>query len=209
LNVVGVIPDFHLYSMFEKNEPLTIRLKKDKSLSYILVKTTSSNPSATMELIKQAYAQVEPGKDFKGSFVNENIDRWYDNEKRLTQMFSIAALVAIILSCMGLFGITLIVIRQRVKEIGVRKVLGASVTGIATLVSKDFIRPVLLAIVIALPMAWWIMSKWLQDFAYRVDLQWWYFMITGLVALLIAMITVSVLAIKAALMNPVNSLKTE
>ena len=209
MNVVAVIPDFHLYSMFEKNEPLTIRLKKDKSLSYILVKTTSSNPSATMDLIKQAYAQVEPGKDYKGSFVNENIDRWYDNEKRLSQMFSIAALVAIILSCMGLFGITLIVIRQRVKEIGVRKVLGASVSGIATLVSKDFIRPVLLAIVIALPMAWWIMSKWLQDFAYRVDLQWWYFLVTGLLALLIAIITVSVLAIKAAMMNPVKSLKTE
>jgi putative ABC transport system permease protein len=207
--IAGVIPDFHLYSMYEKNEPLTIRLKSGKSMSYILLRVNSNNPTATMDLIKKTYAQLEPGKDFKGSFVNENIDRWYDNEKRLTQMFSIAALVAIILSCMGLFGITLIVIRQRVKEIGVRKVLGASVAGIATLVSKDFIKPVMVAIVIAIPLAWWIMSRWLQDFSYRINLQWWYFMVTGLVALLIAIITVSMLAIKAAMMNPVNSLKTE
>jgi ABC-type antimicrobial peptide transport system permease subunit len=209
LNVVGVIPDFHLYSMYEKNWPLTISIKAQKAMNYVLIRVNTNNPSATMDLIKKTYTQIEPGKDFKGSFVDENIDRWYNNEKRLSQIFSIAALVAIVLSCMGLFGIALIVIRQRVKEIGVRKVLGASVAGIVTMVSKDFIRPVIVAIVIAMPVAWWAMNKWLQDFSYRINIEWWIFLATGLVALLIAIATVSVQAIKAALANPVTSLRSE
>jgi ABC-type antimicrobial peptide transport system permease subunit len=188
---------------------LAITIKAQKSMNYILIRVNTSNPSATMDLIKQAYAQIEPGKDFKGSFVDENIERWYNNEKRLSQMFSIAALVAIVLSCMGLFGITLIVIGQRVKEIGVRKVLGASVASIATMVSKDFIRPVIVAIIIAMPVAWWIMNKWLQDFSYRISIDWEILMVTGFVALTIAILTVSFQSIKAARANPVKSLRTE
>jgi ABC-type antimicrobial peptide transport system permease subunit len=195
--------------MFESNQPLTIKMKTGKSMNYLLIRVSSQNPATSMEQIKKAYATIEPGKDFKGSFVQENIERWYNNEKRLSQMFSIAAGVAIVLSCMGLFGITLIVIRQRLKEIGVRKVLGASVAGIAGMVSKDFIRPVIIAIIIAIPVAWYAMNKWLMDFSYRIKIEWWYFLVTGLLALSIAMITVSYHAIKAALANPVTSLKTE
>jgi putative ABC transport system permease protein len=209
LHVVGIIPDFQFYSMHQAKEPMTIRVSKGKGMSYALVRVHTSNPAATMDLIKNVYAEVEPGKEFKGSFVNENVDRWYENEKRLSKMFSIAAVVAIVLSCMGLFGITLIVIAQRVKEIGVRKVLGASVTGIALLVSKSFIRPVIVAIVAASPIAWWIMQKWLQDFSYRVNISWWMFALTGFLALSIAMVTISYQAIKAALANPVKSLRTE
>jgi len=124
-------------------------------------------------------------------------------------MFSIASMVAIVLSCMGLFGMAFIIIRQRVKEIGVRKVLGASVSGIATLVTKEFIKPVIIALVIATPIAWWAMHKWLQDFSYRVDIQWWIFIVAGVVAVLIAILTVSFHAIKAAVANPVKSLRTE
>lgn len=208
-NVVGVIPDFHLYSMHEATEPMTIRVTEGKGMSYALIRVKSGNPSATMDMIKSVYAEVEPGKEFKGSFVNENVDRWYENEKRLSKMFSIAAGVAIVLCCMGLFGITLIVIAQRVKEIGVRKVLGASVMGIAVLVSKSFIRPVIVAILVASPIAWWIMQKWLQDFSYRITISWWMFALTGFVALSIAIMTISYQAIKAALANPVKSLRTE
>lgn len=208
-NVVGVIPDFYLYSMYQKNEPLTICMNTSSFISYALIRVNTQNPTATMDIIKSAYTQVAPGVEFKGSYVTENIDRWYTNEKRLSNMFSIAAMVAIVLSCMGLFGMAFIIIRQRVKEIGVRKVLGASVSGIATLVTKEFIKPVGIALLIATPIAWWAMHKWLQDFNYRVNIQWWVFAVAGVVAILIAIATVSFHAVKAALTNPVKSLRTE
>jgi ABC-type antimicrobial peptide transport system permease subunit len=208
LKIIGVIPDFHLYSMHEKTEPITISIS-DKALSYLLIRVNTNNTSATMDIVKLAYARVEPGIEFKGSFVNENIERWYETEQMLSRMFSIAAIVAIVLSCMGLFGIAFIAIKQRVKEIGVRKVLGASVSNVAVLVTKEFIRPVMLAMVIATPIAWWAMSQWLQDFPYRVNIQWTVFVAVGLIAVLISIATVASQAIKAALANPVKSLRSE
>lgn len=208
-NVIGVIPDFHLYSMHEKSEPLTISMATNGQLSYLLIRVATQNPRATMDLVKSVYAQLEPGVAFKGTFVDENIERWYESEQMLSRMFSIAALVAIVLSCMGLFGIAFIVIRQRVKEIGVRKVLGASVGSVAVLVTKEFIKPVLLAIVIALPVAWWATGKWLQGFEYRIPVQWTIFFAAAFIAVFIAVATVSVQAVKAAVANPVKSLRTE
>lgn len=209
LNVIGVIPDFHLYSMHEKAGAMMITLNQQQTLGYALVKVETNNPLATMDLIKKIYAKLEPGVLFKGSFVDENIDRWYTTEKQMSSMFSAAAVVAIVLSCMGLFGIALIAIRQRVKEIGVRKVLGASVSGVATMVTKDFIKPVIIAMLIAIPIAWWAMSKWLQDFVYRIQINWWVFVIAATSALLIAILTVAFHAIKAAITNPIKSLRTE
>jgi ABC-type antimicrobial peptide transport system permease subunit len=207
--IVGVIADFHLYSMYEKNDPLTISMTSNSAISYALVKVNTQNPTATMEVIKSAFAQVQPGEEFKGSYVTENIERWYTNEKRLSTMFSIASMVAIVLSCMGLFGMAFIIIRQRVKEIGIRKVLGASVSGITALITKEFIKPVCIALLIATPVAWWAMNKWLQDFSYRVSIQWWIFIAAGAIAIAIAVLTVSFHAIKAAIANPVKSLRTE
>jgi len=209
LNVVGIIPDFHLYSMHEKADALMITLEPEQSLGYALVRIKTANPIQTMDLIKNTYAKLEPGVVFKGSFVEENIERWYSTEKQMGRMFTASAVVAIILSCMGLFGIALIAIRQRVKEIGVRKVLGASAGGIAAMVTKDFIKPVLLAMVIAIPIAWWAMSHWLQDFVYRIQISWMVFVIAAASAIFIAVITISYNAIKAALANPVKSLRTE
>ena len=208
-HVVGVIPDFHLYSMHEKAEALTITLANNRQLAYVLIRIATQNPKATMDLVKSVYAQVEPGVDFKGSFVDENIERWYQSEATLSKMFSVAAVVAIVLSCMGLFGIAFIVIRQRVKEIGVRKVLGASVGSVAVLVTQEFIKPVLLAIVIALPLAWWATNKWLQNFEYRIPVQWTVLLATAVIAVVISIATVSFQAIKAAVANPVKSLRTE
>ena len=207
--VIGVIPDFHLYSMHQKAEPLTISMTNNGQLSYVLVRVATQNARATMDLVKNVYAQLEPGIEFKGSYVDENIERWYESEQTLSRMFSIAALVAIVLSCMGLFGIAFIVIKQRVKEIGVRKVLGASVGNVAVLVTKEFIKPVLVAIVIALPLAWWATNKWLQGFDYRISVQWTIFFAAALIAVFIAIATVSFQAIKAAVANPVKSLRTE
>lgn len=207
--IIGVIPDFHLYSMHERAEPLTITLNKNEGLSYALIKIKTANPVATMDLIKRTYADLEPGVLFKGSFVDENIQRWYKEEKEMGRMFSVSAGIAVILSCMGLFGIALISIRQRVKEIGVRKVLGATVAGIATMVTKDFIRPVLLAMLIAIPIAFWSMTKWLEDFVYRIQISWWVFVAAAAFGLAIAILTVSFHAIKAAITNPVKSLRTD
>ena len=208
-NVIGVIPDFHLYSLYDKSQPLTICMNSNSFISYALIRVNTQNPTSTLELIKKTYAQVEPGVEFKGSYADENIDRWYTNEKRLSSMFSIASLVAIILSCMGLFGMAFIIIRQRIKEIGVRKVLGASVSGIMALVTKEFIKPVFIALIVATPIAWWAMHKWLQDFIYRINIHWWVFVLAGVVAILIAILTVSFHAVKAAISNPVKSLRTE
>ncbi len=207
-NIIGVIPDFHLYSMHEKAQPLMI-INSNGQLDYILVRVNTQNAIATMNLVKAAYAQAEPNTEFKGSYVNENVERWYANEQTLAKMFSIAALVAIALSCMGLFGIAFIVIQQRVKEIGVRKVLGASVGSVAVLVTKEFIKPVLVAMLIAIPVAWWAMNKWLQNFDYRITIQWTIFLAAAFVAVFIAVATVSIQAIKAAGANPVKSLRTE
>jgi ABC-type antimicrobial peptide transport system permease subunit len=209
ITIVGIIPDFKLNSIKRQQKPLVISLSSDKNLSYVWIKVITSNPTVTMNMIKNVYSTVEPGVEFKGSFVNENIDRLYRDEQMMAKLFSIAACIAIILSCMGLFGMASIIIRQRVKEIGVRKVLGATVNGIVTLVSKEFIRPVLIAILIAIPIGWWIMSAWLQDFAYRVNIHWWVFGIAGFVAILISILTISFQAIKAARANPVQSLRTE
>jgi ABC-type antimicrobial peptide transport system permease subunit len=209
ITIVGIIPDFRIHSVTSKQKPLVIYLSSDKNLSYLWIKVSTANPSVTMDMIKKTYATVEPGVEFKGSYVNENIDRLYKDEKMMGNLFSIAASIAIILSCMGLFGIASIIIRQRVKEIGVRKVLGASVKGIVALVSKEFIKPVLIAILIAIPIGWWIMNTWLQDFAYRVQINWWVFALAGMVAILISIFTISFQAIKAAIANPVKSLRTE
>lgn len=208
-NIIGIIPDFHLYSMHEKAEPLMISMNSKDQLVYVLIRVNTQNPTATMNLVKAAYTQAEPNIEFKGSYVNENVERWYANEQTLAKMFSVAAFVAIALSCMGLFGIAFIVIQQRVKEIGVRKVLGASVGSVAVLVTKEFIKPVLVAMLIAIPIAWWAMNKWLQGFEYRITIQWTMFLAAAFVAVFIAVATVSVQAIKAAVANPVKSLRTE
>lgn len=209
ITIAGIIPDFRLQSVTSKQNPLVIYLSSDKNLSYVWIKVSTANPVITMDMIKKVYATVEPGVEFKGSYVNENVDRLYKDEKMMANLFSIAACIAIILSCMGLFGMASIVIRQRIKEIGIRKVLGASVKGIAALVSKEFIKPVVIAILIAIPIGWWVMTTWLQNFTYRVNINWWFFVMAGIIAILISILTVSFQAIKAAMANPVESLRSE
>jgi ABC-type antimicrobial peptide transport system permease subunit len=162
-----------------------------------------------MDLIKKTYASVEPGVEFNGSYVNENIDRLYAEERTMANMFSVAATIAIILSCMGLFGMASIITRQRIKEIGVRKVLGASVPGIVILVGKEFIKPVIIALFIAVPIAWWAMIKWLQNYTLRIQVEWWVFLLAGVAAIVVTACTISFQSIKAALTNPVKSLRTE
>ncbi len=206
--IIGVIPDIHLYSAHEATFPTTFILAGN-SAGYIYVKTNSNNPKNSMDLVKAAYKDLEPGKEFKGSFMEENTERWYNKEKQLSNIFSIASAVAIVLSCLGLFAIAMLIIEQRTREIGVRKVLGASVSNITLLLSKDFMSLVFIGVVIATPLAVYFLNKWLQDFPYHTPLHWWLFLIGALLAILIAILTVSFHSIKAAIANPIKSIRTE
>ena len=152
---------------------------------------------------------MNPLAENEDSFLDENTQRLYRQEQRFSKIFMTGAILAVIISAMGLFAIAVLVMAQRKKEIGIRKVLGASVGGIVLLLSKDFLRLVLVAVVIAAPAAWYFMHRWLQNFEYHVTIHWWIFMIAGLVAVVIAFLTVSMQSVKAALANPVNSLKRD
>jgi putative ABC transport system permease protein len=207
--IVGVFADFNLYSLHQKAEPIALQMLPDQRIDYVLVRVNPQNLTAAMATVKAAWDQVDPRKNFVGSFVDENVDRWYKKEQRLSTIFSSAAGIAILLSCMGLFAVALISIEQRTKEIGVRKVLGASVASIVTLLAGDFLKLVLIAILVASPVAWYAMNRWLSDFAYRIDMPWWVFAVAGLLAVLIAFVTISFRSVRAALMNPVNSLHSE
>jgi putative ABC transport system permease protein len=206
-NIVGVIPDFHLYTMNEPLRPITLVM--GSNLDYILVKVQTTNPIAAMDLVQTAFHRLEPDNTVSPSWVTENTQRWYRKEQRLANIFFTAAAVAILLSCMGLFAIVSLIVEQRRKEIGVRKVLGASIPSITGLLSKEFVRLVILAFLIATPISWYFLNRWLDNFAYRTELSWWIFPLAGLVTLLIALVTVGVQAVRAAVANPVEALRAE
>lgn len=207
--IVGVFADFHLYSMEEKLRPLTLSLNKGGGLEYCFIKTTPVDALGTMESIKKMMDILEPGQDFRGSFVDENINNWYVQEKSLSIFFGIAAAIAIVLSCTGLLAMVLLLIGQRVKEIGIRKVLGASVGRISYIISREFMILVGLAVLISTPLSWLVMSKWLQAFPYRIALQWWMFILVAVAALGLALVTVGFHVVRAAQANPVKNLRAE
>jgi ABC-type lipoprotein release transport system permease subunit len=209
LRVIGVVKDFHFKSLHREIAPLTMSIGHNWPLEYIFVRVQPGALASSMDIVKKAWKEVDPKSMFEASFLDENTDRQYQKETKLSKIFMSGALLTILISCMGLFAIVLLVIVQRTREIGIRKVLGAGVTHIVALVSKDFIKLVAIAFVIATPIAWYAMHNWLQDFAYRIKIEWWVFVLAGLVALLIAFITLSFQSIKAALKNPVKSLSTE
>ena len=162
-----------------------------------------------LKSIRASWHKLNPNEPFEYSFLDQDFQKNYEAENRLSSIVSYFTIIAILISCLGLFGLATFSAEQRIKEIGVRKVLGASVPNIVSLLSKDFLKLVAISIVIASPVAWWVMNKWLRDFAYRTNISWTVFVITTAVALLIALITISFQAIKAAIANPVTSLRTE
>jgi putative ABC transport system permease protein len=152
---------------------------------------------------------MAPGMPFSYRFLDDAFDQMYRTEQRTGKLAMAFAVLAIIIACMGLFGLATYAAEQRIKEIGIRKVLGASVNNIVEMLSKDFLKLILVSAVIAIPLAWWAMHSWLQDFAYRINMPWWVFLLAVVIALFIALATVSFQAIRAALANPVKSLRTE
>ncbi|GAB4029056.1 ABC transporter permease [Spirosoma gilvum] len=207
--IIGVVPDFHLYSLADQAKPITIHISHADPIRYIFVRVSPQSLASSMDRMKQIWKEIAPQSEFMGSFLDENVDAWYQNEEMLSRMFSLASSIAILLSCIGLFAIALIVIEQRTKEIGIRKVMGASIPGIIVTLSRDFVKLVLIALAIAIPLAWFGMDKWLSGYAYRIDVSPWVFVLVGLSALFIALATISFHSIKAALVNPVKSLRSE
>jgi len=206
--IVGVVNDYHQLSLKKPLDP-TIIICSSYRGEYYSLRLNTGNLSRTIQNVQKAWATAFAGNPFEYFFLDDYFNQQYKNERRFEKLFFVFAILAIIIGCLGLFGLSAYTASQRIKEIGIRKVLGASVQDITKMLSKDFLKLVLIAIVIASPVAWWVMNKWLQDFAYRVNISLWVFVIAGLVAVVIAFITVSFQAIKAGIANPVKSLRTE
>lgn len=208
--LVGVFNDFHFESMHERILPLVVYLPTSpNNYGNISVKIAGNNIPGALAQIETTWKKFVPEMPFEYTFMDENFDRLYEAEQRQGTIFTVFACIAIFIACLGLFGLSAFAISQRVKEIGIRKVLGANVGSIVGLLSKDFLKLVLVAAVIAFPLAWYAMSRWLQDFAYRISVPWWVFIFAGVVAGVVAFVTISIQTIKAASANPVKNLRTE
>jgi putative ABC transport system permease protein len=206
--VIGVVKDFNYLSLHRKIEPLALRLEPLSS-RYFTLKVKPENIQATIGALKNVWTNVAPQRPFLYNFLDESFSRQYDADIRFRGLFTFFSGFAVLIACLGLLGLATYTAQQRTKEIGVRKVLGASTGSIVQLLSKDFVKLVCAAIIIATPLAWWAMNKWLQDFAFRIEIKWWMFLLAGVVALIIALLTISFQAIRAAVANPVKSLRTE
>jgi putative ABC transport system permease protein len=207
--IIGVVKDFNFEPLTVKVRPQLFSYPSVAAPSKIFVRIQPGNPAAALDVLQKEWAVICPGMPFSYSFLDENLNRFYASETRLGGIFVWAGGVSIFLACMGLFGLAVLAATNRMKEIGIRKVLGASVPGIIGMLSKDFLKLVVISLVIASPLAWYFMHKWLQDYAYRIDISWAVFALTGAAAVLIALVTVAVQGVKAAGSNPVNSLRTE
>src|SRR6266536_2767673 len=211
--IVDVVADFHTGSFHEAIHPAVIENIPDRKFS-IAIKLATSEKDITdvnkiLSQIENQWKKIYPETPFDYSFLNQSITQLYDQEKKTEWLMNVAMSITIFISCMGLFGLGMFTAQRRTKEIGIRKVLGASVANITAMLSKGFLALIMIAIVIASPIAYYFTNQWLQDFAYRTNISWWIFLIAGTVAILIALFTVSFQAIKAAIANPVKSLRTE
>jgi putative ABC transport system permease protein len=207
--IIGVTKDFHFQDLHEPIEPYGFQLNNVQQFNYMLAHAKAGNMQSTIKSIEAAWRKLNPNEPFDYSFLDQDFQKNYQAENRLASIVSYFTIIAILISCLGLFGLAAFSAEQRTKEIGVRKVLGATTTNIVGLLSKDFLKLVAIAVVIASPVAWFVMNKWLQDFAYRVNISWAVFVITSCMALCIALLTIGFQAIRAALSNPVKSLRTE
>jgi putative ABC transport system permease protein len=207
--IIGLIKDFHSSSLHDPIAPLFLALEPNPSQGVALIRTQAGSTKQVLADLQTAWKKFNPKYPFDYLFADDNFKQQYHAEMLVGTLANVFACLAIFISCMGLFGLSMFMAEQRTKEIGIRKVIGASVSRIVTLLSRDFLVLVAIAFVIASPIAWWAMNSWLQDFAYKTAISWWLFPLAGLVALFIALATISFQAIKAAIANPVKSLRTE
>lgn len=207
--VIGVVRDFHFLSLHKEVKPMMFHQFNGYQPFKFFVRLEAGKTSEGIAAVENAWTSIVPDFPFRYKFLDENLARFYKAEARWSKIVGYAGILAIALACLGLFGLVALAALNRTKEIGIRKVLGASVAGITGLLAKDFVKLVLAAILIASPIAWWAMNKWLADFAYRIDIQWWMFVVAGAAAVVIAFLTVSFQSVRAGLANPVKSLRSE
>lgn len=205
--IIGVVEDFNYLSLKENMDALVISPSDD--LRTIVVKLNTHDFSTALKTVETAFNKAAPGYPFEYTFLDQKFDTLYKTDIRQQRILSLFSGLAIFIACLGLYGLASFTATKRNKEIGIRKVLGASISSVMTLLSKDFIKPVVIALLIASPIAWWTMNKWLENFAYRIHIQWWMFVMAGLVATTIALATVSWQALRTAVANPVDSLRDE
>lgn len=206
--IIGVVKDFNYKSMHDKTGPL-VAFNNPNWFRFFTVRVASGNAEKAIHDVQDIWKQLLPGTPLEYSFLDDSFNQLYSEDQKTSSLIFAFAVIAVAVSCLGLFGLAAFTAEQRSKEIGIRKVLGATVTNLTALISKDFIKLVCIAIVIATPISFMAMNAWIQNFAYRIDISWWMFAAAGLLALVIALITVSFQSIKAAIANPVNSLRTE
>jgi ABC-type antimicrobial peptide transport system permease subunit len=208
MTIAGVVKDFHLTSLHEPIGPMVFRYMPENT-SMVVARLAPGKEKETIAAIGSFYKKYNPGYTFNYNFLDEAYQAQYLSEQRVSLLSRYFAALAILISCLGLFGLATFNAEVRTKEIGIRKVLGASVSHVMVMLSKDFLKLVGIAIVLAFPMAWWMMSQWLNGYAYRVSIGAWVFIIAGLSILLITLLTVSYQSLRSALMNPVKSLRSE
>jgi putative ABC transport system permease protein len=206
--LVGVVKDYHFLSLHEPIHPLAYFIEPWQT-NHLVVKIAPDDVPGTLAGMRATWERMVPHRPFEFSFLDDRIDALYRSEQQISQLFSAFSLFAVLIACLGLFGLAAYAAEQRTKEIGVRKVLGATVPQIVLLLSKDFGRLVLIAFLVAVPIAYIVMQNWLDRFAFRIDLPWWLFLAAGLATLAIAWLTVSYQSMKAALSDPAKSLRYE
>lgn len=206
--VVGVVKDFHFKPLQYDIEPLVLRQRND-SARFVAIRTTMNRTQASISALENIYTELNPAFPFSYSFLDADLENMYDGEQQMGMIFNLLALLAIFISCLGIYGLSAFMAEQRIKEIGIRKVLGATTVSLVNLLSKDFLKLVLLALVISIPVSWYYLNEWLQLFAYRINISWWMFVTAAAVVLLITLLTVSYQSIRTANVNPVKSLRTE
>lgn len=206
--IIGVVRDFHINSLHEKIEPALLKINSDW-LSYIFIKINSNNTSRVIKYIEDVHTKLNPDYPFIFNFLDNDYQIQYLSEQRISQTFKYFTIVAIFISCFGLFGLSFFIAEQRKKEIGIRKVFGANVPIILSHLVKDFIKWVLVSNLIAWPIGYYVMNQWLTNFAYRTQINLKIFILSGLLSILISVITISYKSIHAALANPIDTLKYE
>ena len=207
--IIGVVADFYVHSPSAETLPIVIFLSSTKAINYIFIKTQTNDPQLAMDKLSSVWKKVTSDSEFKASFLDENLQAWYEAEKTMATIFGLASAIAIFLSCMGLFAISLLVIESRTKEIGIRKVMGASVNNVVSMISWHFLKLVLISLLISLPIAWFVAQTWLENYEHQMYMSPLTFILVGIVVTLVALITVSYHTVKAAIVNPVESLRSE
>jgi ABC-type antimicrobial peptide transport system permease subunit len=207
--IVGVVKDFHFSSMKESIFPLIIRSEGYSEFNIAFIRYNTDNVEQTLASIEALHSSLNPAFPFEYKFMDSEYNKLYKSESIFYKLSTFFSLLAILISCLGLFGLVLFTAEQRTKEIGMRKVLGASVFAITSLIAKDFMKLILLGIAVGIPIAWYFMNEWLTNYEYRIDMPWWAFIATGAIIISIALLTISFESIKAALANPIKSLRNE